>query len=190
MREGGRKLNLVMTYPIKWSISHIMEDYIQNFYDVIGAEKFAQTFVYSYDDNRQELRMEGRKGFHVEWLQYIGASTKGEEDSAHHMAGKFGEGFKIASLCAYRDYKISVHMESRDWALDVLKIPGEIDGQSIEFLGYDIKERVYQDDAILLLGNVGPEAYRNFLGGDTALFLPGESLLWRVHCVYRGLCGI
>lgn len=190
MREGGRKLNLVMTYPIRWGMRHIMEDYIQNFYDVIGAERFANDFIYSYDESRRELRMEGRKGFHVEWLQYIGASTKGE-GSAHHMAGKFGEGFKIASLCAYRDYKVSVHMESRDWALDVLKMPGEIDGQSMEFLGYDIKERVYQDDAILLLGNVGPEAYQNFLEAIQRFFYPenpsfGECLAYTWdYAVYR-----
>ncbi|MDE6641681.1 MAG: hypothetical protein K2K63_14295 [Acetatifactor sp.] len=190
MREGGRKLNMVMTYPIRWSMCHIMEDYIQNFYDVIGAENFAQDFVYSYDESRRELRMEGRKGFHVEWLHYIGASTKGE-NSAHYMAGKFGEGFKIASLCAYRDYKVSVHMESRDWALNVLKMPGKIDGQSIEFLGYDIKKRVYEDNSMLLLGNIALEAYQDFLEAIQRFFYPENPLFGeciantRDYAVYR-----
>lgn len=90
MKRGGReKLNLVMTYPVRWSLSHIMEDYIQNFYDVLGSEKFAREFVYHYDESRQELRMEGKKGFHVEWLQYIGASTKGD-GRARHTADMFG----------------------------------------------------------------------------------------------------
>ena len=42
-------------------------------------------------------------------------------------------------------------MESRDWALDVIKIPGKIDEQNIEFLGYDTKMRSYEDNAVLLL---------------------------------------
>lgn len=104
-----------------------MRDYIQNFYDALGAERFRKNFVYLYDEDRKELRMEGGKGFQAEWLQYMGVSTK-REDAVHHMAGKFGEGFKIASLCACRDHKLSIHMESWDWALDVVKVPGEIDG--------------------------------------------------------------
>ncbi len=93
MKRGGReKLNLVMTYPVRWSLSHIMEDYIQNFYDVLGSEKFAREFVYHYDESRQELRLEGKKGFHVDWLQYIGASTKGDR-RVRHTAGKFGKVF-------------------------------------------------------------------------------------------------
>lgn len=172
MEKNGRKqVNLLMTYPVHWSLEHIMEDYIQNFYDVLGPEKFAQEFGYYYDDTRQELRMESRKGFHVEWLQYIGASTK-RDRSGQHSAGKFGEGFKIASLCAYRDYKISVHMESRDWALDVIKIPGKIDEQNIEFLGYDTKMRSYEDNAVLLLGNVNQQANQDFRTALQHFFYP------------------
>ncbi len=171
VKNGKRKVNLVMSYPVQWSLGHIMEDYIQNFYDVLGPERFAGEFDFCYDENRQELRMEGRKGFHVEWLQYIGASTK-RDGNAQYLAGKFGEGFKIASLCAYRDYKISVHMESRDWALDVIKIPGEIDGHSMDFLGYDIRERPYEDNAVLLLGNVNGQAYQNFQTAMQSFFYP------------------
>lgn len=152
---------MVMSYPVQWSLCHIMEDYVQNFYDVLGSERFGQEFVYHYDESRQELWMAGKKGFHVEWLQYIGASTKRDEGT-QYMAGKFGEGFKIASLCAYRDYKINVHMESRDWALDVINIPGEIDGQSMDFFGYEIQSRPYEDNAVLILGNVSGQVYQNF----------------------------
>ena len=149
MKKDGIKLNLVMTYPIWWSMDHVMSDYIQNFYDALGAERFSKDFVYLYDEGRKTLRMEGKKGFQAEWLQYIGASTK-REDAVCHTAGKFGEGFKIASLCAYRDHKMSIHMESQDWTLDVVTISGKIDGRDVEFLGYDIKERIFQDGAVLL----------------------------------------
>ena len=158
-----------MTYPVWWSMAHIMRDYVQNFYDALGAEKFLENFIYQYDEDQKRLRIEGRKGFQVEWLQYIGVSTK-KDDAVHHMAGKFGEGFKIASLCAYRDYNMSIHMESQDWVLDVVKISGEIDGKSVEFLGYEIEERGFQDNAVLILGNVGQEAYQKFLSAIQSFY--------------------
>lgn len=185
-----KRLNLVMSYPVWWSMSHIMEDYIQNFYDVLGAESFSCNFIYHYDEDKKELRMEGKKGFRVEWLQYIGVSTK-RENSVHYMAGKFGEGFKIASLCAFRDHKLSIHMESQDWVLDVVNVPGEINGQNIDFFGYDIKERVYQDNAILTLGNVELKAYQDFAEAVQHFFYPenplfGECIInTKDYAVYR-----
>lgn len=170
MKKNGIKLNLIMTYPIRWSIEHIMQDYVQNFYDALGAEKFSEDFVYMYDEERRELRMEGKKGFHIEWLQYIGVSDK--HDSSRYTAGKFGEGFKIASLCAYRDCEMNIHMESQDWVLNVVKIPGRIDDRDVEFLGYDIEERAYKDNAVLLLGNVNEKAYQKFLKAVNRFFYP------------------
>ena len=159
-----------------------MKDYIQNFYDALGAEQFARNFIYRYDEGRKELRMEGKKGFHVEWLQYIGVSSK--RDYSHHTAGKFGEGFKIASLCAYRDCKMNIHMESRDWIMDVVKIPEKIDGKDVEFLGYDIGERAFQDDAILILGNVEQTAYQKFLKAVYSFFYPENPVFG--ECIASG----
>lgn len=190
MKKDGIKLNLVMTYPVWWSMDHVMSDYIQNFYDALGAERFSKDFVYLYDEDRKTLRMEGKKGFQAEWLQYIGASTK-REDAVCHTAGKFGEGFKIASLCAYRDHKMSIHMESQDWTLDVVTISGKIDGRDVEFLGYDIKERIFQDGAVLLLGNVSPRAYQEFLSEIQSFYYPenpvfGECIVYaKDYAVYR-----
>lgn len=91
--ETGRiKLNLVMTYPVRWSRTHVMQDYIQNFYDITGAEKFSWDFNYCYNEKSQTLRMKSNKGFSAEWLQYMGVSTK-REDNGSYTAGKFGEGF-------------------------------------------------------------------------------------------------
>ena len=157
-KNGVERLNLVMTYPVDWDVHHVMSDYLQNFYDVLGPDNFAQGFSYFYYEDSKELRMESKYGFDIDWLKYIGVSTK-RDNSLQHTAGKFGEGFKIASLCAYRDHKMSIHMESQDWAFDVIKISDEIDGNSVDFLGYDIKERPYKDNAVLLLGNVDEKAF-------------------------------
>lgn len=174
--ETGRiKLNLVITYPVRWSRIHVMEDYIQNFYDITGAEKFSRDFNYCYNEKSQTLRMKSNKGFSAEWLQYMGVSTK-RESKGNYTAGKFGEGFKIASLCAFRDYKIGIHMESRDWILDVVEIQGKIDGQDVSFLGYDIKTRDYRENSILWLTNITSEAYRDFLEAMKSFFYPENPL--------------
>lgn len=165
-------LNLVMTYPISWSLSHIMEDYIQNFYDVLGPDELSKEFLFSYDAQNHVLRMESQKGFCVEWLKYIGASTKKGSNQSYGTAGKFGEGFKMASLCAFRDQKLSIHMESMDWTLDVAAVSGMIDRQKVDFLGYDIKKRTYADNAVLILGNVSPEAFQVFRRAMQSFYYP------------------
>lgn len=177
------KLNLVMTYPIAWSVEHIMEDYIQNFYDVLGPENFSIGFHTEYDESRKLLRLESQKGFSVEWLKYIGASAKGTAESPY-TAGKFGEGFKIASLCAYRDHNINIRMESRDWHLEVVRMPDSIDGQAVEFLGYDIYKRPYTDNAVLLLENVNQDAYQKFLGAMNRFYYPENPLFGA--CIAKG----
>jgi hypothetical protein len=52
-----------------------------------------------------------------DWLIPIGASTKREGGGSY--AGYFGEGFKIASLCAIRDHGWNIEIRSRDWELMV-----------------------------------------------------------------------
>ncbi len=39
-----RKLNILMRYPINWSVYTVMNNFIQNFYDAVGPEKFATGF--------------------------------------------------------------------------------------------------------------------------------------------------
>lgn len=43
------KLNLVMSYPVKWTIFAVMRDYVQNFYDAVGADRFGKDFSYIYN---------------------------------------------------------------------------------------------------------------------------------------------
>lgn len=75
--------------------------------------------------------------FSYEWLLHIGASTK--TSNSFHNAGYFGEGFKIASLCAVRDHDWQVKMSSGDWKLDVISIKQKIDNSQVDMLAYDIK---------------------------------------------------
>ena len=63
-------------------------------------------------------------GFSYDWLIPIGASTKRE--GGGNYAGYFGEGFKIASLCAIRDHGWNVAIRSRDWELMVVTTEIEV----------------------------------------------------------------
>ena len=170
-----RRLNLVMTYPVKWSVFQVMRDYIQNFFDALGPEHFQDGFVHQYDN--EVLTMSARVGFSREWLDYLGASTKRGEG---HYAGRFGEGFKIASLCAYRDYGFSIRMESRDWAFSVTEAKGEIDGKAVSFLAYNVDERPDNDYTKLTISNVNQEAYSIFCLEIHQFYYPGNPTLGRL----------
>ncbi len=147
-------LNVVMTYPVKWNPYKIINNYVQNFYDALGPHEFQRSFHYEYSDGT--LMMSSDRGFAKEWLYYMGASTK--RGNGTKYAGGFGEGFKIAALTSIRDFGLSVDMESRDWTLRAVRVPGEIDGQAVEFLAYETGSRPFQENALLRLGNV-PEDF-------------------------------
>lgn len=141
------KLNIVMSYPVRWTKYNIINNYVQNFYDALRIKNFISGFHYKLENNI--LTMSADRGFSKEWLLYIGASTK----SNKRQAGGFGEGFKIASLVAYRNFNLSIKMESQDWVLQVTEILDTIDGAEKKFLAYKIEERPYQENSILYLEN-------------------------------------
>ena len=154
------RLNLLMTYPVKWSMEKVLTDYIQNFYDAVGPDRFYVDFGYSYDPESGELQMNAQKSFEKEWLMFMGASTKREKDSFY--AGKFGEGFKIASLVAYRDYQLSVTMESGDWRIRVTSAEDVIGENVVKYLAYDISECGHISGARLTLRGISEKMYLDF----------------------------
>lgn len=93
-------LNIVMTYPVHWQEYEILRDFIQNFYDSVSKEEWQERFHHEYSSHTIRMWVENVT-FSYEWLLHIGASTK--TGNSAENAGYFGEGFKIASLCAFRD---------------------------------------------------------------------------------------
>ena len=68
------RLNIAMSYPVKWDERKIMNNFVQNFYDALGAERFGERFR-----NRMEgtmLTLSADEGFAEDWLFYLGASSK------------------------------------------------------------------------------------------------------------------
>ena len=149
------KLNIVMSYPVQWTVYNIMNNFIQNFYDALGRENFKEGFSYTYEDGT--LTFNANTGFSKEWLFYIGASTKRKEKGRY--AGGFGEGFKIAALVAMRDYGAKIYMASRDWQLNVTTVPGEINLEGVRMLAYDITERAYEESSVLCISGVDDDFY-------------------------------
>jgi hypothetical protein len=130
-------LNLIYDYPVRWSNFKVLRDLVQNFYDAVPNSEWENRFTYGIQGNTLSLKAFD-VGFSYDWLIPIGASTKRENMGEY--AGYFGEGFKIASLCAIRDYGWRVEMRSRDWSLKVVTSQLEVDGRGLKSLAYQIQK--------------------------------------------------
>ncbi len=132
-------LNLATTYPVRWSVFKVLRDFVQNFFDAVGPAQFARRVAVTTDLHGVEIRADD-VAFGHEWLIPIGASTKTAAPEGRY-AGHFGEGFKIAALCAIRDHGWTVAAGSRAWELEVTSAPRRIDGRRIDMLAYRLKRR-------------------------------------------------
>ena len=167
-------LNIVMTYPIHWSTYQVLRDFTQNFYDAVGYDTWRQRFMYAYKD--QTLTMWVRDvSFNYEWLMHIGASTK--TDSPNGYAGFFGEGFKMAALCAFRDLKWSIRMMSEDWCIDVTEMNHLIDETPVKMLAYNISTVKKANETKLILKNVSSFDYDLFLTVLDSFFSPDNPIM-------------
>lgn len=153
-KEELIKIDVALDYAVDWDNKRIYRDLVQNFYDSTDSEHFFEAFRLREikKQNTYDIVMEMKgTSFSYEWLTYIGGSTK--TDSPGSYVGMYGEGFKISSLCLYRNKK-EITMESADWSLEVCKYKKKIDGKIVPMLGYIKKSR--NDDGItrLLIRNV------------------------------------
>jgi hypothetical protein len=131
-------LNLMYDYPVRWSPFKVLRDLIQNFYDAVQYRDWGARFSHRMDSGK--LFLSARDvGFSYDWLVHIGASTKREHRGDY--AGYFGEGFKIAALCALRDHGWQVEMRSRDWELQVVTTHLKVDDRPLQSLAYHIWRR-------------------------------------------------
>lgn len=131
-------LNLIFDYPVHWSKYKVLRDFIQNFYDSLSYKEFENRFIYNLSEDGVLTCTAKNTCFNYEWLVHIGASSKREESDKY--AGYFGEGFKIASLCAIRDYNWNISMSSSNWSLDVTTLDMKIDDKSMTSLAYNLFE--------------------------------------------------
>ena len=129
-------LNLIFDYPVRWSRYKVLRDLIQNFYDSIPRQAWAERFGCRIEQGRLTL-VSKDVDFSYDWLIPIGASTKRDGDGDY--AGYFGEGFKIAALCALRDFGWTIDLRSRDWHLRVVTDELDVDGRCLKTLAYEVR---------------------------------------------------
>ena len=168
-------LNIVYTYPVHWDSFHILRDYVQNFYDSVPVDQWSKRFQYEFHDGTLTMRVEDTT-FSYEWLLHIGASTKTNSTEKH--AGYFGEGFKIASLCALRDKNWTIQMRSGNWSLNVICSEQTIDGQNVKMLAYDVTETdVIEQKSELILQGVTDNDFALFKTVLNSFYYPENKLL-------------
>ena len=167
-------LNIVMTYPVRWTKYKVLRDFVQNFYDSVGHECWKDRFRYKYCNGLLSMWMKDIC-FSYEWLLHIGASTK-TKDSINN-AGYFGEGFKIASLCAKRDFEWQIKMSSGNWELSVECIMQEIDGNIVQMLAYDVQEKETQNRSCLELSFLTEDDFQLFKKVLHSFYYPENPLM-------------
>lgn len=168
-----KSLNLLMSYPVYWSEYKVIRDFVQNFYDAKGAKAWWRDFSYRFQEEALVMKMRNNS-FSYEWLLHIGASSKSEDDKT---AGYFGEGFKIAALCAVRDYQWDITMSSQNWHLHVVEEDVKIDGKEKKGLAYEIDFGEQSEDSVLIIGNMKQEQFELFKIVLMSFFYPENPLL-------------
>lgn len=174
-------LNLSYNYPIKWGTRKVLVDYIQNFYDAAGYENFYKQFVYSYENEVLTMSLDNHP-FELDWLLYMGASTK--RNGSRYYAGCFGEGFKIAALISKRDLGWNVVMESQNWRIQVSETVQMLDDRELRMLAYDKMERKDDNRTILTLVGVSETQYEEFQECMCEFFYRENSLFG--DCIEEG----
>lgn len=180
MQNNGKScvdipLELVADYPIKWDFKKVLRDFIQNFYDALGPDKFGTEFGYNYDRDEYfytlVMSVKGQPFSH-ELLSYIGSSTKSDDGDT---IGKYGEGFKMACLSAYK-MGINVSMHSEDWELVPATYNETIDGRDIEMFGYMLNHVEADGITSLTMENILPNYYSELGQGLLDFFYPENPL--------------
>jgi len=156
MKTKTVKLNLMLSYPVKWTKWQVLRDLIQNFYDDASYKRFGKSFRYCYHEKsgtRGTLTLSMKSaGFNYEWLVHIGATTK--QRTRKKFAGFYGEGFKLAAMCALRDYAWTIKVRSRNWHLSVTTIDTTIDGKTLRQLAYRIEDDIeHSNQTIITIEN-------------------------------------
>ncbi len=170
-------VHLVRTYPVRWTEFAVLRDFLQNFYDAATPQRFHDGVSISREGDGVRVHMDGR-GFALDWLLHMGASTKTTAEPGT-TAGYFGEGFKIAALCAMRDYGWRVSMGSRDWSAEVAFSPELIDGVRVHMMVYDVAPaNPWRGQTWLCLNGVDGRVYEHLRGAVRLSFCFPENPLF------------
>ena len=180
---GGRRtdipVGIALDYPIGWSFSMVLRDFVQNFYDEIGEASFQREFDYHYgieqDSDAFFVRTSSKNHpFSHEWLSYVGASTKTGKPDAN--IGMYGEGFKLSLLRIVQFGGMDLVMHSQNWEIRPSIYQEYIDGQPVQLLGYELSSVLPDNITSLTITGI-PAVYETVLRDATLdFFYPGNAL--------------
>ena len=188
MNEKLVKIGVSIDYPIEWDMEMILRDLMQNFFDAIGYERFAEDFIYNVSGIEEVDCIMAAKGhpFSYEWLVNIGGSTKKPGENI----GFYGEGFKMCMLRLIQLSIVECTMESEKWILRPCVYYEKVSDNRVGMLGYMVSEREDDGNTRLTIKGI-PWKYRylfheipcNFFYHSNPLF--GEMLINEDNlCVY------
>src|SRR5271170_7583713 len=123
-------LALLDGYKVRWTRETVARDIVQNFFDEV--DDFREVAV-EVDAARGVIEVRGPSRFDLEYLRYIGATTK----AARRAAGGFGEGFKVCALVLVRDFRCAVTAGSGAWEIRPVLQPMKLGCE----LCYDVRTR-------------------------------------------------
>jgi hypothetical protein len=151
---GPRIVSLAILdgYKVRWSRETVARDIVQNFFDEV--EDFGEVRV-EVDEAAGRVRVSGPSRFDLDYLRYLGATTKSEPVA--RKAGGFGEGFKICALVLLRDFHVDVRAGSGSWVIRPFLAPMDLGRE----LRYEVREVAGED--------VCPGSFVELTGVDRAL---------------------
>lgn len=175
LQEGEELVSLALLdgYKVRWSRETVARDVVQNFFDEV--DDFDAVTV-AVDDKARSVRVEGPSVFAMEYLRYVGATTKA--DPARRTAGGFGEGFKVCALVLLRDFKATLQAASGRWMLRVFLRPVKL-GRELCYAVRRVEEAEARAGSVVEIGRCDPALREAFRGSKDLFKHPKNPLLAR-----------
>lgn len=112
------RLRILSSYGVKNTLDWVLRDWVQNFYDAQKAKDRENPFdhikvEFSTDSDVPWMTIFGDTYFDMEYLLFVGATSKAGNSK---FIGEKGEGLKITTLLALRDFGFEVYYESHNGA--------------------------------------------------------------------------
>lgn len=173
----GRDLRFVETHVssvttswgVQWSPDHIARDLLQNFYD--GNKDNLNSIKVKTNGDRTVI-ISAPSLFNTKELLYLG-SSKGEDD-----LGKYGEGFKCATICLLRDHRVTPIMVSGKHVVLMRIADKPVEGTALYPMVYDFFESAGDlKESRLILRGCPDDIVETLKLGMKHFFYPGNPLL-------------
>lgn len=165
-------LNLRLSHPVHWNKYKIFQNFIRNFYDSVGYETWHKQFHYEIRANRLYL-IADKNIFNYENPLWIAPFSVANSETSGH----FQELFKIASLCAYRDYNWQIRISSPNSTITIVEQQTIVNMQEVCSLAYEFEEHKTNSPSTLELYPISETDLNIFKEALYSFYYPENPLL-------------